>query len=39
LARDARLLADEGYAHRGTVVFDVFPNTSHIEAVTRFDRV
>ena len=39
LARDTRLLRDAGYAHRGTEVFDVFPNTSHIEAVTRFDRV
>ena len=38
LARDARLLEGSGYRHRGTEVFDVFPNTSHIEAVTRFDR-
>ena len=38
LARDTRLLRDLGYAHRGTEVIDAFPNTSHIEAVTRFDR-
>ena len=41
VARDARLLTEQGYAHDGTAVIDVFPNTSHIEAVTRFvlDRV
>lgn len=38
LARDTRLLREHGYAHRGTEVLDLFPNTSHIEAVTRFDR-
>lgn len=38
LARDARLLVALGYVHRGTEVIDVFPNTSHVEAVTRFDR-
>jgi 23S rRNA (uracil1939-C5)-methyltransferase len=39
LARDTKLLAESGYVHRVTEVFDVFPNTSHIETVTRFDRV
>ncbi|CAB4880201.1 unannotated protein [freshwater metagenome] len=38
LARDTRLLREHGYAHRGTEVLDVFPNTSHVETVTRFDR-
>ncbi len=38
LARDTRLLREHGFAHRGTEVLDLFPNTSHIEAVTRFDR-
>ena len=37
LARDVGLLQGYGYAHRGTQVLDVFPNTSHIETVTRFD--
>ncbi len=37
LARDARLLVALNYLHRGTEVIDVFPNTSHVEAVTRFD--
>ncbi len=36
LARDCRLLLEYGYTHRGTEVLDVFPNTSHIEAVSRF---
>lgn len=39
LARDTRLLADHGYVHDGTEVIDAFPNTSHIETVTRFVRV
>lgn len=38
LARDTRLLAALGYEHRGTEVIDAFPNTSHIETVTRFVR-
>src|SRR5262249_35923922 len=36
LARDARLLTELGYRHERTEVIDVLPNTSHIEAVTRF---
>jgi len=39
LARDAKLLVAAGYLHRSTEVIDAFPNTSHIETVTRFDRV
>jgi 23S rRNA (uracil1939-C5)-methyltransferase len=38
LARDANLLHTEGYAHRHTIVLDLFPQTHHVEAVTRFDR-
>jgi len=36
--RDARLLAERGYAPVETVVVDLFPHTHHVEAVTRFDR-
>lgn len=38
LARDARLLADEGYAMQGVEVLDLFPQTPHVECVTRFVR-
>ena len=38
LGRDASLLADSGWSHRGSVVVDMFPDTSRIEVVTRFDR-
>lgn len=38
LARDAALLAGHGYEHRWSVVLDLFPHTSHVEVVTRFDR-
>jgi 23S rRNA (uracil1939-C5)-methyltransferase len=38
LARDARLLVAIGYDHDGTQVVDAFPNTSHIETVSRFVR-
>ena len=38
LARDTKLLVASGYEHRWTDVIDAFPNTSHIETVTRFDR-
>jgi 23S rRNA (uracil1939-C5)-methyltransferase len=38
LARDVRLLCAAGYEHSGTQVIDAFPNTSHIETVTRFAR-
>lgn len=38
LARDARLLADAGYRLGAIEVVDAFPDTFHVEAVTRFDR-
>jgi 23S rRNA (uracil1939-C5)-methyltransferase len=38
LARDTTLLAKSGYVHDGTEVLDLFPNTHHIECVTRFVR-
>ena len=38
LARDTRLLGELGYVHRATEVIDAFPNTSHIETVSRFVR-
>ncbi len=37
LARDARLLGASGYAHVSTTLVDLFPQTPHIEAVTRFE--
>jgi 23S rRNA (uracil1939-C5)-methyltransferase len=39
LARDAALLAQQGYRHESTEVLDLFPHTHHVEAVTRFTRV
>lgn len=36
LARDARLLADAGYALERIDLFDLFPNTAHVEAVALF---
>jgi len=38
LARDARLLADEGYRLEAVEVLDLFPQTSHVECVSRFVR-
>lgn len=38
LARDADLLARQGYRHDGTEVLDLFPHTHHVECVTRFVR-
>lgn len=38
LGRDTRLLHDAGYDHDGTTLVDLFPQTPHIEAVTRFVR-
>jgi 23S rRNA (uracil1939-C5)-methyltransferase len=38
LGRDARLLADAGYDLAGSTLVDLFPHTSHVEVVTRFDR-
>jgi len=36
LARDVSLLADAGYRPEGVEVLDLFPNTHHVETVTRF---
>lgn len=38
LGRDASLLAGSGWRHCESVVVDMFPDTSRIEVVTRFDR-
>ncbi len=39
LARDARLLADGGYVPVSIELVDSFPDTFHVETVTRFDRI
>lgn len=36
LARDVSLLAEVGYVPERVEVFDLFPNTHHVETVTRF---
>jgi 23S rRNA (uracil1939-C5)-methyltransferase len=36
LARDVSLLAEAGYAPERVEVLDLFPNTHHVETVTRF---
>lgn len=38
LARDAGLLAAEGFDHVRSTVVDLFPHTPHVEVVSRFDR-
>ncbi len=38
LGRDSGLLVEAGWAHAGSVVIDMFPDTSRIEVVTRFER-
>ena len=38
LGRDARLLVDAGYVLEGSEVLDLFPQTSHVEVVSRFRR-
>lgn len=38
LARDARLLCEAGYRFDHTTVLDLFPQTHHVEAVSRFVR-
>ena len=38
-ARDARVLADLGYALKRVQPVDLFPQTSHVELVALFDRV
>jgi 23S rRNA (uracil1939-C5)-methyltransferase len=37
LGRDAKLLAAAGYGLRTTTLIDLFPQTSHVEVVSRFD--
>jgi 23S rRNA (uracil1939-C5)-methyltransferase len=37
-ARDARLLAGEGYRLEGCEALDLFPQTHHVEVVSRFVR-
>jgi 23S rRNA (uracil1939-C5)-methyltransferase len=39
LARDARRIADAGYAIDRMDAFDLFPNTPHVETVVVFERV
>jgi 23S rRNA (uracil1939-C5)-methyltransferase len=36
--RDAALLTARGYDLRGLTMVDLFPQTSHVEVVSRFDR-
>ena len=38
LARDTHLLGGHGYRHESTEVVDVFPQTHHVETVTRLTR-
>jgi 23S rRNA (uracil1939-C5)-methyltransferase len=38
LARDAGLLRERGYDHLRSTVYDLFPQTHHVEVVTIFDR-
>ena len=38
LARDCRILVDGGYELGGLTVFDMFPNTPHVETVVSLDR-
>lgn len=39
LGRDTALLADAGYGLRSVALVDAFPDTFHVEAVSRFDRL
>ena len=36
LARDTRRLVDAGYELESVTLFDMFPNTAHVEAVVPF---
>jgi 23S rRNA (uracil1939-C5)-methyltransferase len=38
LARDARALIDAGYRIGELTLFDMFPNTAHVESVVVLDR-
>ena len=39
LARDAGLLRESGYDHVRSMVYDLFPQTHHVETVSTFDRL
>lgn len=39
LGRDTKLLAEAGYELRSATLVDLFPHTSHVEVVSRFDRL
>jgi 23S rRNA (uracil1939-C5)-methyltransferase len=39
LGRDAKLLGRAGYVHARSEVIDTFPQTTHIEVVSRFERM
>lgn len=38
-ARDVKLLVEAGYRHERSEVLDLFPQTHHVETVTRFSRM
>ena len=38
LGRDARLLAEQGFTLERSVLVDLFPQTHHVEVVSRFTR-
>lgn len=38
MARDTALLVEQGWHHRESRVLDLFPQTPHVEVVTRFER-
>ena len=38
LARDAGLLRERATTHVGSTVYDLFPQTHHVEVITTFDR-
>ncbi len=38
LARDAGLLREAGYEHVRSIVYDLFPQTHHVETISTFDR-
>ena len=39
LGRDAKLLGEAGYRLVGSTLIDLFPHTSHVEVVSRFDLI
>ncbi len=38
-ARDARILGENGYQLRRAIPFDLFPQSAHVEVVSRFERL